>query len=102
METKLFKKEKKFKRKKESLWTNIILYWKFAVCFMFVSAVLATVFGFYLLRRINEEPVFPPNVSQVGTVKKEQIDRTLQYFVVHQQKSEQILKIPPPVVDPSL
>ena len=103
MKIKFFKREKNFS-KKESLWLNINLYWELAVCFMFVMTALAVFFGYYLFMQINKEPVMPLNSGgeQVETVKKERIEKTLEYFSLRKQKSDQILNSPSSVIDPSL
>jgi hypothetical protein len=104
MQIKFFKKEKNFKKEKESFWLNVNLYWRFAVCFMFVVFLLSFLFGYYLFRQINQEPVLSSSDAspQIGTVNKEKMKKVLEYFSLREQKSIQILNSPSPVVDPSL
>ena len=104
MQIKLFKKEKNFQNKKESFWLDINLYWKFAVCFIFLVAVGAYFFGYYLFVKINEESDFgvTADKGQTQTVKKERIDKVLQYFSEREKKSAEILNSPAPIIDPSL
>src|SRR3989344_1891476 len=101
---KFFKKQKSFQKKKESFWLNINLYWKLAVCFVFVMDVVAYFFGYYLFVRVNKEFILPHGAEsgQVKTVKKERIDKILEYFSSRKQRSAEILNSPAPVVDPSL
>jgi hypothetical protein len=105
MKIKFFKKENNFKKEKESLWWNINLYWKLTVSIMFAIFFLAFFFGYYLFMRINKEHSIisvSGTSNQAGTVKKERIDKALQYFSLREQKSKQILNSPAPVIDPSL
>ena len=96
------RKEKNFE--KENLALNINFYWKLAVSFMFIAILAFSFFGYYLLKKINKEFVAPTRESggQIKTVKKERIDKALEYFSLREQKSNQILNLPSPVSDPSL
>ena len=99
---KFFKKEKKFK--KESSGFNPNLYWKLAVCFIFVVILSAFFFGYYLFVKIDRKPILQVGNSsgQVETIKKERIEKVLEYFSSQKQKSNQILNSSAPVIDPSL
>ncbi len=100
-----FKKEINLKKEKESLWLNVNLFWKFAVCFMFAVVFLALLFGYYLFMQINQKyPVTSPSgtSNQIQIIKKERIDKVLESFSLREQKSSQILNSPAPVADPSL
>ncbi|TSC77942.1 MAG: hypothetical protein G01um101424_76 [Parcubacteria group bacterium Gr01-1014_24] len=98
---KFFKKEKNFK--KESSLLNLNFYWELAVYFVFVTTLLSFFFGYYLFMRINKEPVLSAGgiSGQVETVKKERIEKVLEYFSLRKEKSNQIINSGP-VVDPSL
>jgi anti-sigma-K factor RskA len=104
MKIKFFKREKNFKKDKKGLWLNINFYWKLAVCFMFVAVVAVAFFGYSLFVKINKELVVSAKAdgNQVQAIKKERIDKVLEYFNLRKQKSDQILVSPAPVVDPSL
>ncbi len=104
MQIKLFKKEKVFKKRKESLWLNINLYWKLAVFCLFVVFLLSSFFGYYLFTQINKEFIVSEDArsSQSDTVKKERINKVLEYFSGRDQKSDQIISSPAPIIDPSL
>lgn len=104
MQIKFFKKEKNFKKDKESLWLNINLCWKLAVGFMFLVLLLSFLFGYYLFRQISQEPLASSKdtSSKVETASKERINRVLKYFSAREQKSNKILNYPASVVDPSL
>ncbi len=104
MKIRFFKKEKSFKKGKENPWLNINLCWRSAVFFMFVVLFLSFSFGYYLFIQTNKEPVLSPVAAspEVETVKKERIEKVLEYFSKREQKSNQILNSPAPVVDPSL
>ena len=99
---KFFKKEKKFK--KESSGFNPNLYWKLAVCFRFVVILSAFFFGYYLFVQINKDIVLERSSinGQFETIKKDRIEKVLEYFSSRKQKSNEILNSPAPVSDPSL
>ena len=99
---KFFKKEKNFEKKRLGL--NLYFFWKLAVGFMFVSALVSLFFGYYLFGQINKETVLGQGgvSGKVETVKKERISKVLEYFSSRKQKTNQILTFPPTVVDPSL
>lgn len=99
---KLFKQGKIFKKKGERV--SLDSYWKFAVFFMFLVAGGSLFFGHYLFTKISEESAVD-STNQAGvvqTVKKERIDKALEYFLIHKQKSDDIMGSPTPVIDPSL
>lgn len=104
MEIKFFKKGKNFKKEKENLWLNVNFYWKLAVYFMFVVILLSSFFGYYLFKQTSKEPVLSTSSDdgQVETLKKERVEKILEYFSIRKQKSDQILYSPAPVIDPSL
>jgi len=97
------KKEKNLKKEKD-VCLNIGLFWKLAVCLMFIAIITAFFFGYRLFMEVNREPVLEigENNSQLETIKKDRIDKVLEYFSTRKQKSNQILNSPAPVSDPSL
>jgi hypothetical protein len=97
-----FKKEKSFK--KEDSQRSINFFWRLALLFTFFMIFISFFFGYQLFTKINQESILPSgsNEVQVQTVKKEDMDKTLQYFTDRAKKSDQIISSPPPVVDPSL
>ena len=101
---KFFKKEKNFIKEQEDFWLNINFYWKLAVLVMFVVVFISFSFGYYFFMQTDQEPILETSGAsvQVGTVKKERINKVLEYFSIRNQKSDQILNSPAPVVDPSL
>ncbi len=101
---KLFKKEKSFAKKRESLWQEVNLYWKFAVMLMLLVTAASVFFGYFFFIQINKELVLDESdtIPQIKTVKKERIQKVLQHFADRKQISNQILNSPAPVVDPSL
>ncbi len=104
MEIKFFKKEKNFKKEKESLWLDMNFYWELSVCLIFLVALTSLFFGYYFFAQINKESVLETGSTsgKVETVKKERIEKVLEYFSLRKQKSAQILNSPVLVVDPSL
>jgi hypothetical protein len=99
-----FKKEKSFKKEKESIWLDINLYWEFAVVFLIIGTLAYFIFGYYLFTGINKEFIAPiaPSTGQSATVNKDRIDKVLLFFSQREQASTQILNSSSPVVDPSL
>ncbi len=104
MEIKFFKKEKSFKKDKENLWLNIDIYWAIALYLMFVVFFISLFFGYNLYTQINKEPILSEDIDASGikTIKKERIDKLLEYFSKRDIKSQQIINSPAPVIDPSL
>lgn len=104
MKIKFFKKEKNFSKPKESKWLNINLYWEVAVIFMFMVFLASLAFGYYFFRQINKEFVSVESDESGGvqTVKKERIEKVLNYFSEREKKSNGIINAPAPVIDPSL
>lgn len=85
---------------------DLNLYWGLIVCVLLATAIIASFFGYYLFQKLNKEPALLAPAggasSQIETVKKERIDKVLEYFSERKNKSSQILNSPAPVVDPSL
>lgn len=96
-----FKKEKKFK--KRSFDISISFYWKVLLYVSFIFIILAFVFGSYFFMKINKETVLPDIKAsgQIEKVKKERIEKVLNYFTEKEQKTNSILISGSPVVDPS-
>ncbi len=101
MEIKFLKKKKKFR--KGGTWIKPDLYWKYILSATFILILFAFAFGLYLFMEINKEPVSPvANISGQDMIKKERIDKVLEYFIEREKKSTEILNSPSPIVDPSL
>ncbi len=96
------KKEKNFQKKSISFYVNS--YWKFAVFGSLAISLSFLVFNYYLFTEINKEMIVSTgdNKEQSNLVTKERINKTLEYFSLREQKSNQILYSASPVVDPSL
>jgi len=102
---KFFKKrEKTFKKDKQTVWFNINFYWELAVSFMLIAFISSLFFGYNLFMKVNKEFVLSDDekVGQIKTIKKDRIDAVLKYFSAREKKSNQILNSPSPLVDPSL
>lgn len=102
MEIKFFKKDKNFKKKSSEI--NPDSCWVFIFYIGFFLTLAAFAFGFYLFTQINRKPVLSTSGAnkQVETVEKDRIKKVLEYFSLREQKSDQILNSPSPIVDPSL
>lgn len=96
------KKEKNFKKSRSRLSPNI--FWKISIFVVFIVVILSSFFGYYLFMKTTEEFV----LEEVGvsgpadTIKKERIQKSLDYFSLREKKSNEILNFPAPVSDPSL
>ena len=101
MNLNFLKKKKKFK--KGGLGIKPDLYWKYILCIAFLLIIFSCAFGLYLFMEINKESVLPViNINEQNIVKKERIDKVLEYFSEREKKSLQILNSPSPIIDPSL
>jgi hypothetical protein len=102
MKIKFFKKENNFKKKDFTFNPN--LYWKFAIGSVFVMILLSSFFGYRLFTQTNQEPVLSATNGgrQVPTVKKERIEKVLNYFFEKEKKSAKISISSSSVIDPSL
>ncbi len=102
MQIKFFKIKKSFR--KENFKINPDTYWKFILSMAFAIMILSFVFGFYLFRQINKKSILPMGSisGQIEIIKKERIDKVLEYFSKRKKKSIEILNSPSPIIDPSL
>jgi hypothetical protein len=101
MEIKFLKKKRKFR--KGGMGISPDLYWSYILYITFAGIVLSCAFGLYLFMRISNEST-PLVISANGDslIKKERIDKVLEYFGEREKKSAEILNSPSPIVDPSL
>jgi hypothetical protein len=102
MKIKIFKNKKKFK--KGGFHANPNIGWEIILYITLCLAAFALVSGAYLFMRTNREPLAPVvgSGSHIKIVKKDRIGKVLQYFSLREKKSAEILKSPPPFIDPSL
>ncbi len=102
MKFQLPKIKKHFKKDGSSIKPD--LYWKIILNSAFVLITLFCVFGFYNFSRINKESA--PSEEDVNlnnpSVRSDKIDSVLKYFEDRKGRSEEILVLPIPVIDPSL
>ncbi len=93
--------KKKFKKGGSGIKPD--LYWKYILLVTLLLFLASCVFGLLLFMKINKGPVLP-NIdnSRQDMVKKERIDKALQYFGEREKKSAEILNSPSPIIDPSL
>lgn len=101
MEIKFFKKQKKFK--KGGLSTNLDIYWKYIFYITLVLIVISSAFGLYLFLKINNKSIVSiANTDIENTIKKERVEKVLEYFSEREKKAIEILNSPSPIIDPSL
>jgi Tfp pilus assembly protein PilO len=98
---KFLKREKNFK--KESIWLDINMYWRGAICFILLSTLFSLTFGYIFFMKNSQDISNSSNVTseQVETISKDRINNVLNIFSVRQQTTEKIINSPAPVVDPS-
>lgn len=102
MKLKFFKIKKNFRKKVSQI--NPTPYWNFILYTTLVLIITSFVFGYFLFMKTNQEPPIGGGDfgGQLGIVKKEKLDKVLEYFSERKQKSSEILNSPSTVVDPSL
>lgn len=101
MEIKFFKKQKNIKKERFEIRPS--LYWNYILWVILILFISSFIFGFYLFMKINNELVPPViNINEQETIKKEKLDRALEYFKEREEKSIEILNSPSPIIDPSL
>ena len=98
----LFKKQNNFR--KENFQFNLNPFWKLSVFVVLFFVIFSFFFGYYLFVQVNQEPVLSITSydRQIPMIKKDRLDKTLNYFSERGKKSAEILNSPSPVVDPSL
>jgi len=98
---KYFKKEKKFK--KDFLTVNPDAYWKSVLLLFTVMILVFLVFGYYLVRKVNNSKNNEPNTSTLRskTINQEKLNQAIEYFSKREKVSETITNYPSPVIDPS-
>ncbi len=101
MKIKFLQKKKSFKKGDSGIKPD--LYWKYILLTTFILILLSCAFGLYLFIKVDKETT-PPEIGLSGqeTIKKERLDKVLEYFSEREKKSAQILNSPSPVIDPSL
>ncbi|HNW71436.1 MAG TPA: hypothetical protein PKZ36_00970 [Candidatus Paceibacterota bacterium] len=80
------------------------IYWNILIVLFFIIIIAVFIFSFNLYKQTSvESEVTYQNISgKIEKEKKEKINRVLEYFSEREQKSNEILNSPAPVVDPSL
>jgi len=101
MNLKFLKKKKKFK--KGGLGIKPDLYWQYILLATFILIILASVFSLYIFWEVNNASILPAsNTGEQEAIKKERIDKVLEYFQERGKKSLEIINSPSPIIDPSL
>lgn len=101
MDLKIFKIKKKFKKSEHQ--PDPDFHWKVVLLTTFVLILLSGAFGIYFFLKINKEDSigqFEYN-GQEKKISKDRIDAVLDYFNNRAEKSESIINLPAPVIDPS-
>lgn len=99
---KFLKPKKKFKKDDHIINPNI--YWRMVVYVGLTTMFISFVFGFYLFKQISVEPEVPESavINNAQKIKKERLNRALNYFKDQNKVSEEILNNPSKFKDPSI
>lgn len=102
MQIKFFQKQKVFKKEDYSIYPR--KFWKIILCVSFSMVILSFVFGALMFLKVNKDFELSPEELSAGVevIKVERLNQILEYFSSKEQKSNEILVYPAPVVDPSL
>lgn len=101
MQINLFKTKKNFKKKKSE--ANPSFYWKVIVSLAFVLILTSFIFGYYVFNEMQKEAdLSGQGFAKRQPIRKERLDKVLEYFSAREKKSIEIMNSAPPVVDPSL
>lgn len=102
MKLEIFKPKKKFR--KGGFHTNPNIGWEIILFIGLVLIIVALVFGIYFFAQVSKENTEAASggSSQIKIVKKDRINKAIEYFSARREKSAEILNSPAPVIDPSL
>lgn len=102
MKIEIFKNKKKFK--KGGFHTNPNIGWELVLGVAAVLTIASISFGVYLFIETNKKFTTPDTdgSSEVKIVKKDRIEKVLEYFSLREQRSAAILISPSPIIDPSI
>ena len=90
--------------KKGSLVINPQFFWNVVLGVILMMVVTAFVYGFLLFRKVNKEFI-SSDVEinlQAGILKRDRLNKALEYFKTRELKSNEIKSSPAPIIDPSL
>lgn len=102
MQLKFLKIKKNFQKKKSEI--NPSIYWKYLLYITSVLLLAAFVFGSYVFLKTNKDfsNLDEDQSVEIGIVKKQRLEKILEYFSQKEKNSVEILNSPTPIVDPSL
>ncbi len=100
MQIKFLKKKKKFVKGGSNIKPD--LYWRCILYMTFALILISCAFGLYLFLKINQESTTNSTiVNNQEIIKKERLNKVLEYFKERENKSIEILNSPSPIIDPS-
>jgi hypothetical protein len=102
MKIEIFKNKKKFK--KGGFHTNPNIGWEIILVVAAVLTIASISLGVYLFLDTNKKftTYELDGSSAIKIVKKDRIEKVLEYFAVREQRSRDILNSPSPIIDPSI
>lgn len=101
MDLKYFKKTKRFKKGGSGIKPD--LFWKYILSITFILIFSSCAFGLYLFLKTDGKAILPAvNINEQDLIKKERLEKALDYFEDRERKSAEILNSPSPIIDPSL
>jgi hypothetical protein len=92
------------KIKKENFDIKADIYWKFILAFSLLLILSSFAFGYYVFTNIDQDnKLLNQNTDQkTSPIKKDKLNSVLKYFSEKEDKIENIISSPAPVIDPSL
>lgn len=102
MKIKLFKKKKVFR--KRNFEPSADKYWSIILSVSLVLVLSAFTFGAFLFLEVRKglDNVVVEDKGQLSLIAPERINKALLYFSARAEKSQEILSLSSPIVDPSL
>jgi hypothetical protein len=90
--------------KKENFQINFQFYWTLLLIILVIAILFASFLGYYLFTKASDEKEVSEEsiiIKQQEIIKKERIDKVLEYFLEKEKKSSDILNSGVPIIDPS-
>lgn len=101
MKIKFLQKKKKFKKGGSGIKPDF--YWRYIIYMSFILISASCIFAVFLFKKVNQNSILNDlDLKEQETIKKERLDKVLEYFSKREQKSIEILNSPSPIIDPSL
>ncbi len=102
MKINFFKKENSFRKKEFSFHPNF--FWRVILAGAVITITLSSICSYSLFVKVNQEliPLSTSKSEELEKISQDRIKKVLNYFSAREEKSNQTLNFPSPLVDPSL